>query len=36
MQRGGSWDNSDVKRAKNKKEWSKTDKKMEYLPSEEL
>ena len=31
MQRGGSWDNSDVKGAK-KIEWTETDKKMEFLP----
>ena len=27
MQRGGSWDNSDVKDAKNKLSWTETDKK---------
>jgi hypothetical protein len=32
MQRGGSWDNSDVKGAR-KKEWSDTDKRMQSLPS---
>ena len=32
MQRGGSWDNSDVQGAK-RKEWSETDKKMEIIPS---
>ena len=32
MQRGGIWDNSDVKGAR-KKEWSKTDEKMKIIPS---